>query len=159
MQTILNDNIERQCESNLGTLSSCLIPECGHKHIYTLVKRDIDGLHKDKFHRLAPSSFTVSSLKQSSIQFPMRSHGSCAMCTESILFVGVGFIWLYSHTIVVLLLLDDQSCRSNEFAVGKAIGKSRLETNRNEWRVVDHHRSIGQINRQGATGTKQSAEW
>jgi hypothetical protein len=63
MQAILSDNIEKQCESNLGTLSSCLISECGHKHLYTMVKRDIDGLHKDKFHRLAPSSFTVSLYK------------------------------------------------------------------------------------------------
>jgi len=59
MQSILSDDIEKPCESNLGT-SSCLIPECGHKHLYTMVKKDIDGLHKDKFHRLAPSSFTVS---------------------------------------------------------------------------------------------------
>jgi hypothetical protein len=62
MQTILSADIERAAESNLGTLSSCLIPECGHKHLYTMVKKDIDGLHKDKFHRLAPSSFTVSLL-------------------------------------------------------------------------------------------------
>jgi hypothetical protein len=27
-----------------------------------MIKKDIDGLHKDKFHRLAPSSFTVSLL-------------------------------------------------------------------------------------------------
>jgi hypothetical protein len=25
-----------------------------------MIKKDIDGLHKDKFHRLAPSSFAVS---------------------------------------------------------------------------------------------------
>jgi hypothetical protein len=62
MQTILSDDIEKASESNLGTLSSCLIPECGHKHLYTMIKKDIDGLHKDKFHRLAPSSFTVSLL-------------------------------------------------------------------------------------------------
>jgi len=54
--------LKNQCESNLGTLSSCLIAECGHKHLYTMVKRDIDGLHKDKFHRLSPSSFTISVL-------------------------------------------------------------------------------------------------
>mgnify|MGYP006892785000 CR=1 FL=1 len=59
MQAILIDNIEKQSESNLGTLSSCLIAECGHKHLYTMIKKDLDGLHKDKFHRLAPSSFTV----------------------------------------------------------------------------------------------------
>jgi len=60
MQTILSNNIGKQPESNLGTLNSYLIPECGHKHLYTMIKNDIDGLHKDKFHRLAPSSFTVS---------------------------------------------------------------------------------------------------
>ncbi|CAF3732364.1 unnamed protein product [Rotaria sp. Silwood1] len=62
MQTILSNVSEKQSESKLGTLSSCLIPECGHKHLYTMTKTDIDGLHKDKFHRLAPSSFTVSVL-------------------------------------------------------------------------------------------------
>lgn len=61
MQTILSDDIEKSGESNLGTLSSYLIPECGHKHLYTMIKKDIDGLHKDKLHRFAPSSFTVSS--------------------------------------------------------------------------------------------------
>lgn len=58
MQTILSN--EKSLDSKLGTLSSCLIPECGHKHLYTMTKTDIDGLHKDKFHRLAPSSLTVS---------------------------------------------------------------------------------------------------
>ncbi|CAF1114506.1 unnamed protein product [Adineta steineri] len=62
VRTILSNNIEKQPESNLGILKSCLIPECGHKHLYTMIKKDIDGLHKDKFHRLAPSSFTVSVL-------------------------------------------------------------------------------------------------
>ncbi|CAF2197638.1 unnamed protein product [Rotaria magnacalcarata] len=62
MQAILSDVNERQAESKLGTLSSCLISECGHKHLYTMTKTDIDGLHKDKLHRLSPSSFTVSVL-------------------------------------------------------------------------------------------------
>jgi hypothetical protein len=62
MQTILSDDLKKQSESNLGILNSCLIPECGHKHLYTMIKKDIDGLHKDKLHRLAPSSFTVSLL-------------------------------------------------------------------------------------------------
>lgn len=59
MQTILSDDKEKASDSNLGILSSCLIPEWGHKHLYTMIKKDIDGLHKDKLHRLAPSSFTV----------------------------------------------------------------------------------------------------
>lgn len=63
MQTVLCNVNEKQPDSKLGTLSSCLIPECGHKHLYTMTKADIDGLHKDKFHRLAPSSFTVSSIR------------------------------------------------------------------------------------------------
>jgi hypothetical protein len=60
MQSILSNYNEKHPESNLGILNSCLIPEYGHKYIYTLNKKDIDGLHKDKFHRLVPSSFTVS---------------------------------------------------------------------------------------------------
>lgn len=60
MQRILSDDHDTYLNSNLGVLSSCLIPECGHKHLYTMTKKDIDGLHKDKFHRLAPPSFTVS---------------------------------------------------------------------------------------------------
>jgi hypothetical protein len=60
MQFILINYNEKHSESNLGVLNSYLIPEYGHKHLYTMNKRDIDGLHKDKFHRLAPSSFTVS---------------------------------------------------------------------------------------------------
>ena len=60
MQKILSDNIEKQPESKLGTVSSCLIPEYGHKYLYTMIKTDIDRLHKDKLHRLAPSSLTVS---------------------------------------------------------------------------------------------------
>lgn len=62
MQEILIDVNEKSPESKLGTLRSCLISECGLKHLYTMTKADIDGLHKDKFHRLAPSSFTVSSI-------------------------------------------------------------------------------------------------
>ena len=60
MQLILSNYNEKHPESSLGVLNSYLIPEYGHKHLYTMSKRDIDGLHKDKFHRLAPSSFTVS---------------------------------------------------------------------------------------------------
>lgn len=60
MQFILSNYNEKHPESNLGVLSSCLIPEFGHKHLYTMMKKDLDGLHKDKFHRVAPSSFTVS---------------------------------------------------------------------------------------------------
>lgn len=60
MQTILSNNIDKQPESNLGVLKSYLIPGCGLKHVYTMIKKDIDGLHKDKLNRLAPSSFTVS---------------------------------------------------------------------------------------------------
>jgi len=60
MQLILTTYQEKYPESNLGVLSACLIPEYGHKHLYTMLKKDIDGLHKDKLHRLAPSSFTVS---------------------------------------------------------------------------------------------------
>jgi hypothetical protein len=59
MQFILSNYTEKHTESNLGVLTSCLIPEYGHKYLYTMNKKDIDGLHKDKFHRLAPSSFTV----------------------------------------------------------------------------------------------------
>jgi hypothetical protein len=60
MQFILSTYNEEHPDSNLGRLSSCLIPESGHKHLYTMTKKDMDGLHKDKFHRSAPSSFTVS---------------------------------------------------------------------------------------------------
>ena len=60
MQNVLSAYTEKHSESNLGVLSACLIPEYGHKHLYTLIKKDIDGLHKDKLHRLTPSSFTVS---------------------------------------------------------------------------------------------------
>jgi hypothetical protein len=59
MQFILSNYTEKHPESNLGVLSSCLIPEYGHKYLYTMYKKDIDRLHKDKFHRLVPSSFTV----------------------------------------------------------------------------------------------------
>jgi hypothetical protein len=59
MQFILSNYNEKYPESNLGILNSCLIPEYGHKYIYTMTKKDIDGLHKDKLHRLTPSSFTV----------------------------------------------------------------------------------------------------
>ncbi|CAF1299673.1 unnamed protein product [Adineta steineri] len=62
MQNILSVYTEKYPESNLGVLSACLIPEYGHKHLYTMIKKDIDGFHKDKLHRLAPSSFTVSVL-------------------------------------------------------------------------------------------------
>ena len=60
MQNILSGDMEKSSESNLGILSSGLILECGHKHLYTVIKKDIDGLHKDKLHRLTPASFTVS---------------------------------------------------------------------------------------------------
>lgn len=60
MQLILNDYNEKYPESHLGVLKSYLIAEYGHKHLYTLRKRDIDGLHKDKLHRLAPATFTVN---------------------------------------------------------------------------------------------------
>ena len=63
MQNILSGDMEKSSASNLGILSSCLIPECGHKHLYTVIKKDIDGLHKDKLHRLTPASFTVSATK------------------------------------------------------------------------------------------------
>lgn len=59
MQALLSNYQEKYPESNLGILNSCLIPEYGHKSIYTMTKQDLDGLHKDKIHRLAPSSFTV----------------------------------------------------------------------------------------------------
>lgn len=62
MQFILSNYNEKHPESNLGILNSCLIPEFGHKHLYTMTKKDIDGLHKDKFHRLVPASFAVSVL-------------------------------------------------------------------------------------------------
>jgi hypothetical protein len=60
MQFILSNYTEKHPESNLGVLTSYLIPEYGLKHIYTMIKKDIDGLHKDKLHRLVPPSFTVS---------------------------------------------------------------------------------------------------
>ena len=59
MQFILSNYNEKYPESNLSIINSCLIPEYGHKYIYTMNKKDIDGLHKDKLHRLTPSSFTV----------------------------------------------------------------------------------------------------
>ncbi|CAF1145574.1 unnamed protein product [Adineta ricciae] len=62
LRTILSDNSDKQPESNLGILKSCLIPNYGHTHLYTMIKKDIDGLHKDKLHRLAPPSFSVSVL-------------------------------------------------------------------------------------------------
>jgi len=62
MQNILSGDMEKSSESNLGILSSGLILECGHKHLYTVIKKDIDGLHKDKLHRLTPASFTISVL-------------------------------------------------------------------------------------------------
>ncbi|CAF4231353.1 unnamed protein product [Rotaria sp. Silwood2] len=58
MQFLLSSYNEKHSESNLGVLSSCLIPEFGHKHLYTMTKKDIDGLHKDRIHRLVPASFT-----------------------------------------------------------------------------------------------------
>ncbi|CAF2729481.1 unnamed protein product [Rotaria sp. Silwood2] len=85
MQTILSNVGEKRPESKLGTLSSCLIPECGHKHLYTMTKTDIDGLHKDKFHRLVPSSFTVSVLfdyiptSSSLPSVPVQSDQSCTL--------------------------------------------------------------------------------
>jgi len=62
MQFILSNCNEKHSESTLGVLNSCLIPEFGHKYLYTMNKNDLDGLHKDKFHRLAPLSFTISVL-------------------------------------------------------------------------------------------------
>lgn len=62
MQLLLSNYQEKYPESNLGILNSCLISEYGHKSIYTMTKQDLDGLHKDKLHRLAPSSFTISVL-------------------------------------------------------------------------------------------------
>lgn len=59
MQFILSTYTEKHPESNLGVLSSCLIPEYGHKFLYTMNKKDVDGLHKDKLHRLTPLTFTV----------------------------------------------------------------------------------------------------
>lgn len=59
LRTILSDSHDKQLESNLGLLKSCLIPNYGHTHLYTMIKKDIDGLHKDKLHRLAPPSFSV----------------------------------------------------------------------------------------------------
>ncbi|UJR31468.1 hypothetical protein I4U23_018957 [Adineta vaga] len=62
LRTILSDNIGKQPDSNLGLLKSCLIPSYGHTHLYTVIKKDIDGLHKDKLNRLTPPSFAVSVL-------------------------------------------------------------------------------------------------
>ncbi|CAF1136540.1 unnamed protein product [Adineta ricciae] len=70
MQNVLSVYTEKHSESNLGVLSACLIPEYGHKHLYTLIKKDIDGLHKDKLHRLTPPSFTVSVLFDYDLTLP-----------------------------------------------------------------------------------------
>lgn len=66
MQSILSNYNENHPDSHLGVLNSYLIPEYGHKHLYTLHKRNIDGLHKDKLHRLAPTTFTVNSIHRTS---------------------------------------------------------------------------------------------
>jgi len=61
MRSSLLDNDQKlDQESNLGKLDSYLIPKYGLKSIYTMTKKDLDGLHKDHLDRLAPSSFTVN---------------------------------------------------------------------------------------------------
>ncbi|CAF0790542.1 unnamed protein product [Didymodactylos carnosus] len=61
MQKILTAT-DKKPESNLGTLTSCLINDAGHKHVYTLIKKDIDRLHKDKYRRETPDTFSISVL-------------------------------------------------------------------------------------------------
>ncbi|CAF1024382.1 unnamed protein product [Rotaria sordida] len=135
MQTILSNVSEKQSESKLGTLGSCLIPECGHKHLYTMTKTDIDGLHKDKLHRLAPSSFTISVLfdyiPTSSSSLPTMPIQSCTL-SEKQPHVNLPLIESNNNSTFIIdssdKLIDKNQLKQNNGTNDK-LNKTNMDTN------------------------------